>query len=108
MTATRGRVLLINDEMNRKGCKLDFEHLNDLFKQMGFVISSLSATKIWSCKVGDASYIIYDNELSFLGIERGKFYSDKITAHLKLNHSRCLWPHMARDLLSNNPCGQKW
>ena len=108
MTATRGRVLLINDEMNRTGSKLDFEHLNDLFKQMGFIISSLSATKIWSCKVGDASYFIDDSELSFLGIERVKFYSDKIIVHLKLNHSRRLWPHMARDLLSKNVFAQKW
>ena len=59
MTASRGRVLIINirDDQSedsgecREGSEHDYKNLTKMFKKFGFIISELSGDKSWEAKV---------------------------------------------------------
>lgn len=50
MTPTRGRALIINNEVTRPGSKHDYQRLEEMLKNFGFVISKRSASSGRSCR----------------------------------------------------------
>ena len=53
MTATRGRVLIINvrDAPDREGSQYDYQNLKVMFGKFGFIVSNLSNDKAWKAEV---------------------------------------------------------
>ena len=53
MTATRGRVLIINvrDAPDREGSQYDYKNLEEMFRKLGFIVSNLSGDKDWTAEV---------------------------------------------------------
>ena len=53
MTATRGRVLIINvrDAPDREGSQYDYKNLEEMFGKLGFIVSNLSDDKAWTAQV---------------------------------------------------------
>lgn len=50
MTQTRGRALIINNEVDRDGSQHDYKRLELMLRNFGFVISNFSASSGKSCK----------------------------------------------------------
>ena len=58
MTATRGRVLIINinypnneNMTDREGSQHDYKNLEEMFGKLGFIVSNLSDDKAWTAEV---------------------------------------------------------
>ena len=53
ITATRGRVLIINirDASDREGSQYDFKNLEEMFGKLGFIVSNLSGDKDWTAEI---------------------------------------------------------